>query len=73
LGKVEGDYQFKEVTPNIKHIRPVKWLRTVPRSQLDQDLLFSLGAFTTVCQIKRNDAESRVRKILSLKIYFHHY
>ena len=25
LGKVEGDYQFKEVTPIIKHIRPVNW------------------------------------------------
>jgi restriction system protein len=64
LGKVQGDYEFKELTPNIKHIRRVKWLRTIPRSQFDQDLLFSLGAFTTVCQIKRNDAENRVRKIL---------
>ena len=64
LGRVEGNYQFKEVTPNIKHIRPVKWLRTVPRSQFDQDILFSLGAFSTACQIKRNAAENRVRKIM---------
>ncbi len=36
----------------------------VARSEFDQDLLFSLGAFTTVCQIKRNDAENRIIKIL---------
>jgi restriction system protein len=53
-----------EITPAIRHIRPVKWLKTIPRSQFDQDLLYSLGAFTTVCQIKRNDAENRVLKIL---------
>ena len=35
LGKVEGDYEFKEITPTIKHIRLVKWLRMIPRSQLD--------------------------------------
>ena len=64
LGRIEGDYEFREITPTIKHIRPVKWLKTIPRSQFDQDLLYSLGAFTTVCQIKRNDAENRVLKML---------
>jgi restriction system protein len=40
----------------------VKWLNTdVPRTALDQDLLYSLGAFMTVCEIKRNDAEKRIR------------
>ena len=61
LGNVEGDYEFREITPAIKHIRPVKWLRTVPRSEFDQDLLFSLGAFSTVCEIKRNNAEERIK------------
>jgi restriction system protein len=64
LGRIDGNYEFKEISPIIKHIRPVKWLRMVPRSEFDQDLLFSLGAFTTVCQIKRNDAETRIRRIL---------
>lgn len=64
LGKIEGDYECKELTNNIKHIRRVKWLKTIPRSSFDQDILYSLGAFMTVCQIERNDAENRVKKIL---------
>jgi len=40
----------------------VKWLNTdIPRSNFDQDILYSFGAFLTVCEIKRNDAEARVR------------
>lgn len=64
IGKVVGDYEYKELTPNIKHIRRVKWLKTIPRSAFDQDILYSLGAFMTVCRIERNDAENRVRKLL---------
>jgi restriction system protein len=68
LGSLEGDYEFKEISPTIKHIRQVKWLRTVPRSEFDQDLLFSLGAFSTVCEISRNNAEERIKKILQRRV-----
>jgi restriction system protein len=45
-----------------RHSRTVKWLnQDVPRSAFDQDLLFSFGAFMTVCQISRNEAEKRIR------------
>ena len=27
LGRVEGDYEFREISPLIKHIRSVKWLK----------------------------------------------
>ena len=64
IGEITGDYEFKEIAPNIKHIRKVNCIKTFPRSSFDQDLLFSLGAFMTVGQIKRNDAEARVRKML---------
>lgn len=64
IGKVEGDYEFKELTENIKHIRRVKWLKTIPRAAFDQDILYSLGAFRTVCQIKKNDAENRVKRVI---------
>ena len=68
IGKVVGDYEYKELTNNIKHIRRVKWLKIIPRSAFDQDILYSLGAFMTVCQISRNDAENRVKKLLQEKI-----
>ena len=64
IGKVIGDYEYKELTNNIKHIRRVKWLKTIPRSAFDQDILYSLGAFMTVCQISRNDAENRIKELL---------
>lgn len=45
-----------------RHSVRVKWLNTeVPRSTFDQDLLYSFGAFMTVCRMARNDAEARVR------------
>ena len=64
IGKVVGDYEYKELTNNIKHIRRVKWLKTIPRSAFDQDILYSLGAFMTVCQISRNNAGNRVKELL---------
>jgi len=67
IGKIESNYEYKELANNIKHIRQVKWLKTIPRSSFDQDILYSFGAFMTVCKIERNDAENRVKKILEGK------
>ncbi len=40
----------------------MKWIeKDVPRSVFAQDLLYSFGAIMTICEIKRNDAEKRVR------------
>lgn len=64
IGKVEGPYEYKELTDNIKHVRRVKWIKTIRRSAFDQDILYSLGAFMTVCRIKRHDAENRVVRLL---------
>lgn len=65
VAKVTGEYTF-----NVKgedpffHYRTVEWIvQDVPRSNFDQDLLYSFGAFMTVCQVSRNDAEQRVRKM----------
>jgi restriction system protein len=63
IGEVLGPYAFDPgAPPDYRHSHPIKWLNTqVPRSAFDQDLLYSFGAFLTVCEIKRNDAEKRVR------------
>jgi restriction system protein len=66
LGTVEGDYKYQpKLVEGGIHTRPVKWLKEIPRSDFDQDLLYSFGAFMTVCKISRNDAESRVRVMIS--------
>ena len=45
--------------------RPVRWLKPdVPRDVFRQDLLYSFGAFMTVCEISRNDALPRVEAVL---------
>ena len=63
IGEIIGEYTFQAEAENpYYHHRAVRWLETdIPRTNFDQDILNSLGAFTTVCQIKRNNAETRVR------------
>lgn len=64
IAKVKEDYEYKPIAENVRHIRRVEWLKLLPRSAFDQDLLYSLGAFMTVCQIKRNNAEQRILNML---------
>lgn len=69
IGKVTGPYTYRADLPaDAKHTMPVAWLRKdVPRSAVDQDLLFSLGAFSTVCQIRRNNAEQRIQVLVGMR------
>ena len=65
IGEVKSEYKFH---PNNEdpffHSRDVDWFaKDIPRSNFDQDILYSLGAFMTVCRISRNDAEKRVREM----------
>ena len=69
IGKVTGSYEYrKDFGDIIRHIRKVDWIRVdIPRTDFDQDLLYSLGAAMTVCQIRRNNAENRVKAMISGK------
>lgn len=65
IGRITGDYCYLEdPDPDKRHVREVEWLRTdVPRTAIHQDLLYSLGAFLTICEIRRNDAAYRLEVI----------
>ena len=65
FGEITSPLRFEpKAEPPYKHFRTCRWIeRDVPRERFDQDLLYSLGAFLTVCRITRNDAESRIRAI----------
>ncbi len=68
IGRVTGPYQYRQVNAENRHTRTVEWLLPeVPRSTFGQDLLYSFGAFMTVCNISRNDAVHRVQAILDGK------
>lgn len=57
IGRIAGPYEYRLD----RHVRPVEWLQTdLPRTVFRQDLLYSFGAFMTVCKISRNDAARRV-------------
>lgn len=68
IGRVTGPYEYKMVDGVHRHTRPVEWIRPdVPRSVFGQDLLYSFGAFMTVCNISRNGAVQRVSAVLAGK------
>ena len=61
IGRANGPYAFRKVNSEQRHTRPVRWLQTdIPRTTFEQDLLYSFGAFMTVCNVSRNDAARRV-------------
>lgn len=65
IGLVSGPYRYEKVNDEYRHVRPVEWKRTdIPRAKFEQDILFSFGAFMTVCQITRNDTAKRVEAVL---------
>jgi restriction system protein len=66
IGTVKGGYEYRVSNPeDARHVREVQWARTdIPRASFGQDLLYSLGAFMTVCRIQRNQAEQRIRAVL---------
>ena len=65
IGRIAGPYAFDGNIKAAPHTRKVEWLAVdLPRTQFKQDLLYSFGAFMTVCEIARNNALERVQAIL---------
>ena len=65
FGRVVGPYKYQSIDGVDRHTRKVDWIRPdVPRADIEQDLLYSLGAFLTVCRIQRNEAERRLGAVL---------
>ena len=64
IGRVSGPYKYMVINKEYRHTRQVEWLRSdVPRTAFEQDILYSFGAFMTVCNITRNDALNRVKAV----------
>lgn len=62
VARVNGPYAYRDdLGADFKHTRAVEWLATeIPRDAFDQDLLYSFGAFLTICRVHREKAEQRV-------------
>lgn len=60
IGKVIGEYSYGQKADNVFHWHPVKWLKSIPRADFDQDILYSFGSLLTVSQVSRIQAAERV-------------
>lgn len=65
FGEIKGHYKYDSQTENpYYHSRDVEWFALdVPRDRFEQDILYSLGAFMTVCRIHKNNAEERIKEM----------
>lgn len=63
VGRITGDYVHNPEGPHpFYHWRAVEWFgQEIPRSHFGQDLLYSFGAFMTICRIRRNNALERLK------------
>lgn len=64
FGKITGDYEFLTNNNNpYYHAHQVDWFACdIPRTAFDQDILYSFGAFMTICRIKQED---RIKAVIS--------
>jgi restriction system protein len=70
IGRIAGDYVYAqdEAEPTKRHRRKVDWVAPeIPRTLVKQDLLYSLGAFSTICEMARNDAAWRLNELMKDK------
>lgn len=64
FGRIVGDYEFLPENSNpYYHAHQVDWFACdIPRVNFDQDILYSFGAFMTICRIKQED---RVQAVIN--------
>jgi len=67
IGEITSDYHYEPGAQNpFFHWRSVKWIgEAIPRDNFGKDLLYSFGAFMTICRIQRNNAEQRINAMRS--------
>ena len=64
LGKILSNYTYK----GGRHVRKVDWIREdIPRKDFSRDLLFCFGSLLSICRITRNNAEDRLKVMLTGK------
>jgi restriction system protein len=58
LGRIEGSYQYNpKPEPGYPNLRPVKWLRSIPRTKFTQGALYEIGSAMSLFQVKNYASE----------------
>ncbi len=60
LGRVTGDYRYSPcVNQQYPHLRPIRWLKAIPRTQFSQGALYEIGASMSFFHVKNYGDEFR--------------
>jgi restriction system protein len=59
IGQITGDYFYDPKSEGYPNLRPVKWLKTLPRLQFSQGALYETGSALSLFQIKNYADEFR--------------
>lgn len=62
IGVIEGQYRYRadEVNSKMRHVRDVRWVRVVDRSELDEAVRKVVNAPGTICRIQAPGAAQRL-------------
>ncbi len=52
IGKVTGDYEYRQITGFIRHIRKVRWLKTISKGDLEEEYDVDLNSPEAILPIK---------------------
>lgn len=58
IGRIDGDYFFAPGEEYV-HRRPVKWIKSFPRTRFSQGALYEIGSAISLFQVKNNSDEFR--------------
>ena len=69
IGRVTGNYEYREIDGKERHTRKVDWVKTdVQRIDIGKDMLNSLAGQLTIFQVRRNNVVERFEEIMKTGI-----
>ncbi len=61
IGRVEGPYRYEPgIEARYPHLRPVKWMKSLPRTHFTQGALYEIGSAMSLFQVKTYAEEFRL-------------
>jgi restriction system protein len=68
FGKITGEYKYNSNLENpYFHYRDVEWFSLdVPRDRFEQDILYSMGAFMTVCKRHKKMLRNALKRCIRI-------
>ena len=62
IGVIESPYEYRgeERDAKMRHVRRVRWVKVVPRSELDEAIRKVVNAPGTICRVQAPDAGRRL-------------